>query len=229
MDLYITEKATGTKVALSLLPDEIKTKGSVNFISYNFISVGEVKMPGGLKAQTFSWNGVFPGEAMKRLPFVKKQHWKAPKEMVSVINKWKENKTRLVLMLTETPINYEVYVSSFESDYSGGLGDIAYSISFVEARETTITAIPAPVSNTSSSSKSNTTTTSRPASSKTASTTRTYTVKWGDCPWTLAEKYYGDGTKWPKIIDANQWLKDRNNKLGVVYYMLYVGDELTIP
>ena len=40
MDLYMTEKDTGTKIALSLLPDSVKTKANSNFISYNFISVG---------------------------------------------------------------------------------------------------------------------------------------------------------------------------------------------
>ena len=133
MDLYLTEKATGTKVALSLLPDEVKAKGTVNFTTYNFIAVGEVKTPSGMKAQTFSWNGVFPGAGMKNMPFIKKQHWKAPKEMVGIFEKWKKNKTRLVLMLTETPLNCEVHLSSFEAKYSGGLGNIEYSVTFTEA------------------------------------------------------------------------------------------------
>lgn len=227
MDLYLTEKATGTKVALSLLPDEVKAKGTVSFTTYDFIVVGEVKTPSGNKAQTFSWTGTFPGSAMKNMPFVKKQHWKAPKEMVAIFEKWRKNKTRLVLMLTETPLNCEVHLSSFEAKYNGGVGNIEYSVTFTEAGETTVTAVSVKT-NTAKQSTTNTTN-SRAASNKTASATKTYTVKWGDCPWSIAVKYYGDGTKWPKIIDANQWLKERNAKRGVIYYMLYVGDKLTIP
>ena len=82
------------------------------------------------------------------------------------------------------------------------------------------------------SAKTSTTTkqvTSKKSTKKSEPAKRYYTVKAGDCPWALAVKYYGDGTKWPKIIDANSWLKQRNKKLGVVYYSLYVGDKLLIP
>lgn len=82
------------------------------------------------------------------------------------------------------------------------------------------------------SAKTSTTTkqvTTKKTTTKNETPKKYHTVKYGDCPWALAVKYYGDGTKWTKIIDANQWLKDRNKKLGVVYYMLYVGDKLLIP
>ena len=43
------------------------------------------------------------------------------------------------------------------------------------------------------------------ASTPAASTTpeRTYTVVKGDCLWNIAKKYYGDGSQWNKIYDAN--------------------------
>lgn len=33
---------------------------------------------------------------------------------------------------------------------------------------------------------------------------RTYTVEAGDTLWAIAEKYYGDGSAWPKIHEANR-------------------------
>ena len=36
-----------------------------------------------------------------------------------------------------------------------------------------------------------------------ATTGQTYTVKKGDTLWNIAKKYYGDGRKWRKILEAN--------------------------
>lgn len=49
---------------------------------------------------------------------------------------------------------------------------------------------------------------------------QTYVVKKGDTLWDLAQKFYRNPNKWPKIADAN---KIRNPKL------LQIGTKLTIP
>lgn len=51
---------------------------------------------------------------------------------------------------------------------------------------------------------------------------RTYTVKKGDSLWAIAKKYYGDGSKWPRIFDANR-SKIKNPNL------IYPGQKLSIP
>lgn len=46
---------------------------------------------------------------------------------------------------------------------------------------------------------------SKPASGKPAAAApRTHTVVSGDTLWGIAQKYYGNGTQWPKIFDANR-------------------------
>lgn len=52
--------------------------------------------------------------------------------------------------------------------------------------------------------------------------TKTYTVVKGDCLWNIAKKYYGDGSKWTKIYNANK-SKIKNPNL------IYPGQKLTIP
>lgn len=52
---------------------------------------------------------------------------------------------------------------------------------------------------------------------------RTYTVKKGDCMWNIALHFYGDGTKYMKIYEANR------NVIGGNPAMIYPGQVLTIP
>lgn len=51
---------------------------------------------------------------------------------------------------------------------------------------------------------------------------KTYTVKSGDCLWTIAKKYYGNGAQYTKIYNAN---KDKISNPNLIY----VGQVLTIP
>ena len=64
----------------------------------------------------------------------------------------------------------------------------------------------------------------RPATTapKPATTSRTYTVKRGDCLWNIAKKYYGKGNQYTKIYNANRD-KIKNTNL------IYPGQVLTIP
>lgn len=56
-----------------------------------------------------------------------------------------------------------------------------------------------------SSSSSKTTSTSKKARATTkGSKSDAYTVKTGDCLWNIAKKYYGDGSQWTKIYEANK-------------------------
>lgn len=43
----------------------------------------------------------------------------------------------------------------------------------------------------------------------------THTIAEGDSLFTLAQKYYGNGSSWQKIVDANKGLKPNNLKLGM--------------
>lgn len=61
-----------------------------------------------------------------------------------------------------------------------------------------------------------------PPSEQKAPDGKTYKVEKGDSLWKIAEKMYGDGTKWPKIHDAN---KDKIENPD----MIYPDQELIIP
>lgn len=65
-------------------------------------------------------------------------------------------------------------------------------------------------------------TTKRKSTKKTSSTKKTYTVKKGDCLWNIAKKYYGNGSYYTKIYNAN---KDKIKNPNLIY----PGQVLTLP
>lgn len=62
----------------------------------------------------------------------------------------------------------------------------------------------------------------RPTSSNAPSGGKTYTVAKGDTLWKIAKKFYGNGSKYPVIQNAN---KDKIKNPNLIY----VGQVLTIP
>ena len=81
---------------------------------------------------------------------------------------------------------------------------------------------------------SNAPTKNRDSSSKDTSQSN-YKVKSGDCLWNIAKKFYGDGSRWVEIYNANKSIieetanKYRNGKGSSNGHWIYPGTELIIP
>lgn len=63
---------------------------------------------------------------------------------------------------------------------------------------------------------------------------KAYTVKSGDCLWNIAKKYYGDGSKWKTIYNANKsTIESTAKKYGKSSssngHWIYPDTKLTIP
>lgn len=59
---------------------------------------------------------------------------------------------------------------------------------------------------------------------------KTHTVVKGDCLWAIAQKYMGDGSKYPQLYTANKATIDGKNKgTGNPQYTIYPGQVLVIP
>lgn len=63
----------------------------------------------------------------------------------------------------------------------------------------------------------------RPA--PTAPTTRTYTVVRGDCLWNIAKKYYGNGSQYTKIYNAN---KDKIRNPNLIYPRTSINNSIIL-
>lgn len=115
-------------------------------------------------------------------------------------------KYRWTIQKHETKVQY--------TDRNGDLYCIEVSVNLLEY-------LNMEVSNTSGLSQ----TAMQPSNTVGADTggTRTYTVKKGDCLWTIAKKFYNSGDQWKKIYEANRSVIGSNPNL------IYEGQVLIIP
>lgn len=219
VDIYVREKNGMREIRIPILPEKIPFKsGDATAVSYSIMNLGEVAIPSGTELDNWSWESEFPGELRQDDPMIRGS-WNPPEEYDSILKDWKKNGTELTLLAIGYPINADVYVTEYHPTAAGAFGDINYEITFMEARRIVVTS-------TKSETKKETT---RPAETST-----TYTIKSGDTLWGIARKYYGDGTKWKTIYQANKGIiestaKSRGKKSSDNGHWIYPGVKLTIP
>lgn len=227
MDIYLTDLETGDSLRFPILPEEISLSLGNEFANYSILGLGEVRSPSGVSLETVSWSGIFPGESRQNFPFIRE--WIDPLEAYRWIENCKvslPNTKKLQLLITETAINLDVYLDSFSKSYTGGMGDMGYRISFVQAKDLTVTAISSAASEDSSENDSTSTEDNR----STPPTSETYTVVKGDSLWAIAQKFLGAGARYTEIYNTNQSTIDEwNTKYGNSKYTIYPGQVFTIP
>ena len=90
--------------------------------------------------------------------------------------------------------------------------------------KTTITSTTPKTTTTAAKPKATVKTTRTTEKSPAPAKNKTYTLKSGDCLWNIAKYFYGDGSKYMTIYNANpNVFKGRSPNL------IYVGEVLTIP
>ncbi len=224
VNIYLTEILTGKRMGFPMVPDKIKIAAGARFTTFHVLNLGEVKMPSGAGLKTASWSGVLPGEGRRTrermdmgdaghvarsarvqpaplrpvMPaYIKSEFWDYPKKIESQWDMWKANKTRLRLMVTNTGINFDVYLDNYTATPVGGFGDHEYTINFVEARSLRVYTIEEQKDDAPAREDMN----ERPPGK---GNPKTYTVKDGDSLWALAERFLGKGSRYMEIYELNK-------------------------
>lgn len=218
VDIYIREKSGKRELRMPLIPEEIQFQsGDATVISYDIMGLGTVEIPSGTELGKWIWKSAFPGKYRQNDPLIRGT-WYTPEDYDRTLNDWKKNGTELNLLVTGYPINADVYLKEYRSAASGAFGDISYEIAFVEARSIVVT-----------TTQVKQTETTRPSA-----TTSTYTIKSGDTLWSIAKKFYDDGTKWTLIYEANKDIiektaRDHGKSSSENGHWIYPGITLVIP
>lgn len=216
------DSGSTVKLQFNAIPEKIGMTAAGRFAEYDILDLGPVSIPNGNELSEYSWEGFLPGYQRKNEPWIHGE-WIDPKTVQTYFSVWKSQGVKLKLLITGTPINHYVYLSEYEMEYSGAYGDYTYTVRFIDAREIDVGIS---TNKSSSSEKSQ----KRPTDSK----SKKYKVKKGDTLWDISRDYYGSGSKYTKIYDANKSViestaKKHGKSSSQKGHWIYPGTVLVIP
>ena len=198
-------------------PEEINYEAETYFRTFRIINKGTVKMPAGDDVTLIGWKGFFPGEKLKKAPYVRK--WEDPSIKHKYIENCRVNGTKLKLNITGTPFSFWVYIDKYEASVKDAMGNIHYQIEFSKVINIAVDTVKAKVVKTT-------------GNSKTSTKSKSYTIKKGDTLWGISVKYYGKGIQWTKIYNANKSVIDstakKRGKPGGGHW-IFIGTVIQIP
>jgi hypothetical protein len=227
MDIKLIPAGKGSKFTFPALPEKVQGKYAAKYQSFDIISLGTVKVPKGTDVSEFSWDGVFFGPSKKNEAIVKKNAWQSPNECVKILNDFMMNDTVLTLIVTETWINVDVTISSFQPRPVGAYGNVEYSITFVQKK-------PLKIYSTNELKITAFVKKTKPRETTQSSGGGSYTVVSGDTLYGIARKKMGSASSWPKIYDANKdtiesTAKKHGKSSSDHGHWIWPGEVLTIP
>ena len=92
----------------------------------------------------------------------------------------------------DTHSNIQVMITSFDYKEQDGTRDVYYNISLTEC-------IDIKINKTSQANNNSNNNTNRPTENNPSSNKKIHKVVKGDSLWAIAQKYYGNGSKYPQI------------------------------
>lgn len=214
--LWFETNGGKSKLQLPVNPEEITIKDSAHIDSVYVGGLGDVIIPNGMKAAQISFSSIFPSHYFSGCAVNKLM---ASYIYVMAIEGFIKYGSVLKFRLTGRNITKNVIIDSFQySEKGGDVGTYEYSLTLKEYRSVKPRQIDISKIKGKASVPKKTQT-----RVNTKETPKTYTVVSGDCLWNIAKKFYGDGSKYKKIYEANK------NIIGSNPNLIYPGQIFTIP
>lgn len=220
-------------IQLVVNPQTLEFDDPQNNQQITLLDVGSANLLGDKGLTAVSLQSFFPSV---HSPFYTRYGGKrTPEECKNLVKKWKDNKMIVRLIISDMDINLAMTIDDFKYSKREGDDDLYYTIAMTEYRTLNVPTVKV-------STKVKSTITKRPATSSNASkassqasgSARTYTVKNGDTLWAISKRYYGSGTQYPKIYNANKntiesVAKKHGKRSSDNGHWIWAGTTLTIP
>ena len=208
--------AGGREIDIPVLPEKLKVTSPGNNDTATVLVLGDILILRKKGLRTVAWDSFFP---VNDAPFVTGRITD-PVEIVKAIQKARDSldPVRFLITGTDLDINVRMGVETFDyEERAGELGDFYYSIKLSEWKDYSPRRIVLPPEPAKPAQAKEPERTGKPSKQK------TYTVKAGDCLWNIAKKFYGKGSDYTKIYNANKGTIGSNPNL------IYPGQVFTIP
>lgn len=193
MEIYLG--TDNDKIRFPVVPSSIGVNRSNNIDTQAVIKLGEVPIFNGTSLKTIELTSFFPNQEYS---FCDYKGFMKPYEFSEKIQKWMYEGKPLRVIVTDSPTNMQCLIQQFDTVEQDGTRDLYFTLNLLEYRPIEVPNL----SNSSSSSSSGNLT--RPSEEITNNTQKTHKVVKGDCLWDIAQKYYGKGSLYPKIKEANK-------------------------
>lgn len=214
MEIYLG--TDNDKIRFPVVPSSIGVNRSNNIDTQAVIKLGEVPIFNGTSLKTIEFTSFFPNQEYN---FCDYTGFMKPYEFSEKIQKWMYEGKPLRVIVTDSPTNMQCLIQQFDTVEQDGTRDLYFTLNLLEYRPIEVSNL----NNSSSSSSSDNLT--RPSEEITNNTQKTHKVVKGDCLWDIAQKYYGKGSLYPKIKEANKSKYPSLAKNNIIYS----GMELIIP
>jgi LysM repeat protein len=215
LEIYLKGDDT---IRFPVTPSEVSCEASAVINTENVNDLGSVSLFGGTELRTIPISSFFPN---RQYSFCTYSNVEPPYEFVSKIEKWQNEGKKLRYIVSDGHTNIPVMINSFSYREQDGTGDVYFDLSLIEYKEIKLN------KTTSSNNNSNNNSTDRTTENapKPTGENKTHKVVAGDSLWAIAQKYYGDGSQYIKIKEANKdkYASLKNNNI------IYTNMELVIP
>ena len=200
---------------LPVKPSEFNVTVAHRNTVVNVVKVGDINLIGNTGLREVSLSSFFPAKAYN---FSFNRSKIAPILLVNRIEYWRRSGKPIRVIITGL-LNMEATIESFTWGQKDGTGDIYYTLNLKEYKKVKVRKIAKKTSTVKPTTRA-----VKPPTPKAegGTTKRTYTVQRGDCLWAIAKKFYGNGSQYPKIANAN---KDKSKNPNLIF----AGQVLTIP
>ena len=183
------QKDNDSKFQLPVKPSEYTVNVAHKNTVVNVIQLGDVNLMGKTGLREISLSSFFPA---KDYNFSNNSERKEPLAYVKKIETWRQSGEPVRVIITGV-LNMECTVESFSYGEKDATGDIYYTASLKEYKKIKLRKATVSIATSTRSTKS-----------ASASSGKSYTIKKGDCLWKIAKQFYGNGSEWQKIYNANK-------------------------
>lgn len=212
--MWITYNAEAEKIRIPVLPETFNVSIGSNNSSVDVVGLGEIVIKQARPAFQFSFSSFFPKKTFPGLSVTPS----SPLAYVEKLKKWYEGDKPVHLILTDMGVDKFCTIEQFNYYEQGGdVGTIHYDLTLKEYREVTVRQVTIDVPHKTATVEKTETRVDNSVQPQ------TYTVVKGDCLWNIAKKFYGNGSKYTVIYNANKSVIGGNPNL------IYAGQVLTIP